>query len=167
MKSIMNFCIVLAFCITVPACVFSGSGPSGDSTEEMIAGAKALDQRFIDAYNQGDLDAMMENYWKSPDVVLFDPGSMENRGWNAIRESMQATFSSMPGGKMEMTESHYIVAGEMVIGWGRWTWSGQMPDGSSMTMEGRYTDVKAKRNGKWVYILDHASAPLPPPPSEM
>jgi len=30
-------------------------------------------------------------------------------------------------------------------------------------MEGRYTDVKAKRDGRWVYLLDHASAPIPPP----
>ena len=28
---------------------------------------------------------------------------------------------------------------------------------------GRYTDVKAQRDGKWVYIIDHASVPLPPP----
>lgn len=33
-------------------------------------------------------------------------------------------------------------------------------------MMGRYTDIKAERDGKWVYIMDHASMPLPPPSAE-
>lgn len=32
-----------------------------------------------------------------------------------------------------------------------------------MEMRARYSDVKAKRDDKWVYIFDHASVPLPPP----
>ena len=31
-------------------------------------------------------------------------------------------------------------------------------------IEGRYTDVKRMHDGKWVYVMDHASVPLPPPP---
>jgi hypothetical protein len=30
-------------------------------------------------------------------------------------------------------------------------------------MEGRYTAVGKKIGGKWYYVADHASAPLPPP----
>ena len=37
-------------------------------------------------------------------------------------------------------------------------------DGKPTEMTGRYTDVKAERDGKWVYLMDHGSAPLPPPP---
>jgi hypothetical protein len=35
---------------------------------------------------------------------------------------------------------------------------------SPQVMEGRYSDVKAPRDGKWVYATDHASVPLPPRP---
>ncbi len=167
MKTIINICSALAICVTLQACVFSGSGPSGDSPEQMIAAARAVDDKFVEAYNNGDVDAVMETYWNNPGVVLYDPGALEIRGWDAIKMSMAETFSSMPGGRMEFTEKNEMVAGDMVIGWGRWRWTGEMPDGSSMSMDGRYTDVKAKRDGKWVYIIDHASAPLPPPPSEM
>ena len=31
-------------------------------------------------------------------------------------------------------------------------------------VEGRFSDVKAQKDGKWVYIIDRASVPLPPPP---
>jgi hypothetical protein len=34
-----------------------------------------------------------------------------------------------------------------------------------MELDGRFTDVKTQRDGKWVYILDHASAPMPGPPA--
>ena len=40
------------------------------------------------------------------------------------------------------------------------------PDGEPLQMEGRYTDAKAERDGKWVYLVDHASVPIPPPPSD-
>ena len=30
---------------------------------------------------------------------------------------------------------------------------------------GRFTDVKGQRDGKWVYLMDHGSVPLMPPPA--
>jgi ketosteroid isomerase-like protein len=56
-------------------------------------------------------------------------------------------------------------AGDVVIGWGLWRVTVAGPDGAPVEVVGRYTDVKAERDGTWVYILDHASAPLPPPPA--
>ena len=38
-------------------------------------------------------------------------------------------------------------------------------DGTSTVLQGRYSDVKAQRDGQWVYIMDHASVPLPPAPA--
>jgi hypothetical protein len=32
-------------------------------------------------------------------------------------------------------------------------------------MAGRYTDVQEKRNGRWVYVVDHASAEPEPAPA--
>jgi hypothetical protein len=34
---------------------------------------------------------------------------------------------------------------------------------STPDLRGRYTEVTMKKNGKWVIVLDHAVAPLPPP----
>jgi len=33
-------------------------------------------------------------------------------------------------------------------------------------MAARYTDVARKINGQWLYIADHASVPLAPPPDD-
>ena len=42
------------------------------------------------------------------------------------------------------------------------------PDGTPIEVHGRYTDVKAERDGRWVYLVDHGSVPTsaqePPEP---
>jgi len=37
--------------------------------------------------------------------------------------------------------------------------------GAAQTMEGRYTSVAVRKSGKWMYVVDHASLPIPPPPA--
>jgi ketosteroid isomerase-like protein len=59
---------------------------------------------------------------------------------------------------------NYKVLGDSVVSWGKWRFTVTPPGGTPEIMDGRYTDLKAKRDGKWVFVLDHASAPLPPPP---
>lgn len=82
-----------------------------------------------------------------------------------MKEGMAQFIANMPTRNLELIESNYKVAGDVVIGWGKWRLTMTPPEGGSVVIEGRYTDVKAQRDGKWVYILDHGSAPLPPPPA--
>jgi len=141
-----------------------GCAPKGENPEHMIAAARALDQQFVAAYGKGDVDGVMATYWNSPDLVSYPPDAMETRGWRATRENLTHFFATVPGADLELTEMNYKVAGDMVLSWGRWRLTMTSPAGESTAIEGRYSDVKAKRDGKWVYILDHASVPLPPPP---
>lgn len=138
--------------------------PQGASTETMIAAANALDEAFVAAFNQGDAGALASLYWDSPDVVSFPPGEMQARGLAAIKASNERLFQALPGARLELTEKHQMRAGDVVIAWGLWRVTTPAPDGTTSEVTGRFTDVKAERNGKWVYLLDHASAPLPPPP---
>jgi ketosteroid isomerase-like protein len=43
------------------------------SPNRMKADAAAVDRRFQEAFNKGDLDGIMACYWKSPDVVMHPP----------------------------------------------------------------------------------------------
>jgi ketosteroid isomerase-like protein len=135
-------------------------GPAPAATpEQMIQASKQLDQEFLAAFNKGDMDALMATYWKSPDLVVYPPDSLEALGWEAAKKAM----GGLKGMKLELVSSHYRVFGDAVLGWGRWKLSGTGPDGSPINAEGRYTDVRELKDGRWVYTLDHASAPLPPP----
>jgi uncharacterized protein (TIGR02246 family) len=135
-----------------------------ETPDQMIAAAKALDAEFFRAFNAGDADAVAATYWRSPEVVSYPPDTMEVRGWDAIKAGFAQAFTAMGGAKLESLDAHYLVAGEYVLSWGRWKMTLPGADGTPVTMEGRYTDVKAKRDGKWVFIQDHASAPMSPPP---
>ncbi len=161
MKNFIRFSLITVLLGFALSCA-----PQGESPEKMIAAAKALNQQFIAAYNSGDVDGVMATYWNSPDLVSFPPDAMEAHGWSEVKAGIAGFLNSAPGLKLELLESNYQAVGDVVLGWG--TWRITIPTGADqpLVLNGRYSDVHAKRNGKWVYILDHASVPLPPPPAK-
>jgi ketosteroid isomerase-like protein len=137
-----------------------GCSPQANNAQ-MIGSAIALDQRFLHAFNRGDVDAVMATYWNSPDLIVYSPTIAEAHGWKAAHDALAEAMTGATGARLELTESHYQVAGEFVIAWGKWRMSIPSLDGFPFEIEGRYTNVKAQKKGKWVVILDHASIPWP------
>ena len=105
----------------------------------------------------------MDTYWNSPDLVSYPADTMQVKGWQATKERTTRAFASMNGASLELLETNYKAISDLVISWGTWRLSMPSTAGSRVEVIGRYTDVKSQRGGKWVYILDHASVPLPPP----
>ncbi len=143
------------------------AAPPPPDTAAMIAAATALDEQFLTAFNAGDVAAMNSLYWNSPEAMSFMPDVMVSRGIDGIRAGNETGIPAMhaAGAALTINESHHIVVGEAVVSWGLWTMTLNGPDGMPTEMQGRFTDVKAERDGKWVYLVDHASVPLPPPPA--
>ena len=154
--------VIVAFAL-LAACA---QAPPKPDTQAMVAAANKLDQSFIEAFNRGDADALAALYWNSPDVVSYPPDTLQASGVEAIRKANAASFSAMKGAKLELTETHQVPAGDVVIGWGLFRVTVPLADGKTTEMVGRYTDVKSERDGKWVYLMDHGSMPLPPPPAK-
>lgn len=158
--------VSLALGLTV-ACASPPEPPAvqGPTPDEMIASAKALDASFLAAFNGGDVEALNALYWNSPDVVSFYPDGSAI-GIDALKAANAATMEIMQGNAtLELTEVHYTVIGDSVATWATWKMTMPGPDGSPMELTGRYTDLKAERDGKWVYTIEHVSVPMPPPPS--
>jgi ketosteroid isomerase-like protein len=162
MKRMSNLATVVAVLGLAWGCA---SAPQVPDAEAMVASANALDQSFLEAFNRGDVEAVSSLYWDSPDVVSFPVDALQARGMGELKAAAAQSAAAMPGARLELTESHQMPAGDVVIGWGLWRVTVAGPDGAPVEVVGRYTDVKAERDGTWVYILDHASAPLPPPPA--
>jgi uncharacterized protein (TIGR02246 family) len=129
-------------------------------TEVRVAAANKLDQAFLEAFNKGDAEALSGLYWNSPETVSFPPDALQLRGSVAIREGNVMSVAAMKGAKLEFTETHQRAAGDVVIGWGLYRITIPGANGKTTGMNGRYTDVKAERDGKWVYLMDHASVPM-------
>jgi len=137
--------------------------PKAPDTTAMVSAAEALDKAFEDAFNKQDAKAIAALYWSSPDVVSFPPDTMELRGPAAIERANAEFFTAMPGAKMQLYNVFYTPVGDKIFTSGKWRVTIPNPAGGSETMEGRYTDLKGQVDGKWVYLMDHASIPSPPP----
>jgi ketosteroid isomerase-like protein len=130
--------------------------PERATPAAMVAAADALDAAYVAAFNRGDIDAIDALYWNSGETISFPSDVMEARGIGAIREANARAVASARGAQLTIVEAHNLPVGDAVVGWGRWRLT---PPGGATPVEGRYTDVKAERGGRWVYILDHASVP--------
>jgi ketosteroid isomerase-like protein len=158
MQRLLSLTLLFALFLFSIGCMERAQDPA-----QMIAAADELDEKFFDAYNNKDLDAMMNLYWNSPDVVSFPPGEMMLKGFDQLKESFSKDFEQGLDSKLELVEHNNRVEGSVVVGAGIWRYTMNIPGSEPMVIEGRYLDVKAERDGKWVYIYDHASVPLPPP----
>lgn len=157
--------VALAVMAVASACAPAAPAtPAGPTPAEMMAAADALDAQFRDAFNKGDATALMATYWNSPDLVSIGPDGMGTRGWEACNAAAAEMFKAMPGATIAWGSKRNDVQGDVVIGSGTWKLTIPTPDGPQV-IEGRFSDVKALRDGKWVYIMDHASVPLPPQPA--
>ena len=127
------------------------------------SGAKALDDAFVKGVTAGDIEAVVALY--AADATLYPPGEMVAKGRDAIRAVWGGFLSANKVTECKLFETGYRTSGDTSIGWGRFSMTFQpKAGGAPATLEGRFTDVAVKKGGKWHYILDHASAPLPPPP---
>ena len=164
-KARLSFCVALItlFVACAPAPPPPPAAPAGPTPAELKTAAEELDQKFLAAFNKGDAAALMATYWNSADLVSAGPEDTFITGFANAQASSEAMFKSMPGAKIEFLSHNNRVEGNVVLGWG--TWRITIPaQPKPQVVEGRFTDVKAMKDGKMVYVMDHASVPLPPPP---
>jgi ketosteroid isomerase-like protein len=135
---------------------------SSSSPEKMVAAAAALDQQYVDALNKGDVAAVMALYPSNAEIVSYAPDGSRLQGWQAIRDYYAKSIESAPGAKYEFTSTHNKAVGNVVLGWGTFRGKIEGKGGPPVVIEGRYTDVKTARGGKWGYIMEHGSLLSPP-----
>jgi ketosteroid isomerase-like protein len=93
---------------------------------------------------------------------------MEARGTAAIRAAYEGLVGANKITNAAIT-STYQTSGDLSSGWGTATLTlTPKAGGAPQTMTVRVTAVAKKVNGKWLYVADHASVPMPPgpPPSK-
>lgn len=130
----------------------------------LAQGVKDLDKAWIKAAKAGDLDALTKLY--APNATVYPPDGPEAKGPDAIRTGFQTLFGANTVQDMVMNYDYYRQAGTLSVASGRFTMTlAPKAGGSPQTMEGRFTSVAERKGGKWLYVSDHASMPMPPPPA--
>lgn len=141
--------IFLLFFAASTFCAQNGLNPAGAA--------------FVKAVNAGDVEGIVALY--RDDAVSYPPDMMEDKGKDAIRKSWTDLFAQYTA-KLELNNGFYEDHGDVSIAWGNFTMTlTPKAGGEPMKIEGRYTDASIKEKGKWLYIVDHASVPMAPPPS--
>lgn len=151
--------VVLAFLVAggLSACAIpignsEGGGDwrgAGGHTAAVVA---VLDEQ-VAAWNRGDIEAFMDGYWQSPELI-FTSGGRVQRGWRTTLERYRATYGtsreSMGTLSFYDLEVHAL-ADDAAWALGRWALRGRED------VSGVFTLVFRRLDGDWRIVHDHTS----------
>ncbi len=126
-----------------------GQQPSSSDREAILIVMDRQEQ----AWNQGDVDAFMEGYWKS-DSLVFMGSDGPKYGWDNILSDYKVRY---PDRKSMGKLTFYILQlnalnDDHALMIGKWDLARDAGD-----IGGFFTLVWRKVNGKWVIVSDHTS----------
>ncbi len=146
-------------CLFVRAVIVGGilaAAASVSAAPSAPEGVEGVDAAWAKAVKANDLEAVMACY--APDAVAWLPDMPEARGEKAIREAYRGLFSANTIQDAAWSDAHYQTVGSRSVGWGRFVLTlTPKATGKSIALPGRFVVVAEKRNGRWVYVVDHAS----------
>jgi len=121
---------------------------------------QALQEAFMTALLANDVDGLAACYAK--DATNFPLDSLTGVGPDSVRASWSGFFDAYRVTDAQLSEAHMEVLGSTAVAWGLFTIVAEpVGGGEPVEMQGRYMDVSKSIDGKWLYIADHASMPLP------
>jgi len=119
-------------------------------------GVAQVEDAWRTAMLANDVEAIVKLY--AADATLWIGGTPRLDGTDAIRATYAAWLGANTIKDVTFTNRKAQTSGDLSVGWGEYTVT-LVPKagGDAETHSGRFSDVAAKRNGKWLYIVDHAS----------
>ena len=110
-----------------------------------------MHQLFTEAFNAGDIDALMELY-ESGASIEPEPGKLVE-GKDAIREVLNG-FLALKG-KINLETKKAVQTGDLGLLHGQWSLAGTDPDGNPVNLSGNTTEVvRRQADGSWLYAID-------------
>jgi len=121
---------------------------------------EALQEAFMAALRANDAAGLAACY--TDDAVNFPVDSLVGTGPASVMASWNGFFSAFKVVEANLSRGHLETHGDTAIAWGLFTLLAEPAGGGdAVEMKGRYMDVSRNVDGKWLYVADHASMPLP------
>lgn len=135
---------------------------AGRAFADATAEARAVDEGFGQAVYAGDVAAALAFY--ADDATAIYPGAGEEGTGKAGIEKLLSTFPKKA--KLIFTDNRaFSIDDTHIMNINHWEFSAPGPHGKPMVMKGRSSELLVKGvDGRWRYLVDHASVGLPPPP---
>lgn len=124
--------------------------------------AKEHSEAFSQACSAGDVPGVLALYEDDATVIWPGQGDVA-KGKAQFEKLVTATCkASAPPLKLKSQDSTQV-GDDYIVNVGMWEDTVTGPDGKPATVDVRTTEVLHRNNGKWRYIVDHASIGMPPP----
>jgi uncharacterized protein (TIGR02246 family) len=123
-------------------------------------GAKELDEAWSKAVKANDIARILVLYAEDAVVIMPDGAAHGARDVGRYYTDFLAKFTVKD---VEFSDTRYETEDDLSTGWGRYRLTLVPRDGGApVTHDGYFSVVARKHDGKWRYVLDHASAMLAP-----
>ena len=111
-----------------------------------------LDVLFVQAFNAGDIEAMMKLYEPAASLTP-QPGQVVS-GTNALREALSGFVARKP--RMTLEARTLAETGGIALTTSKWVLEGTGPDGKPMKTEGQSAEVARRQpDGTWLFVIDN------------
>lgn len=132
------------------------------TSQDSAAAIRALTNRFVGAFNAGNIDAIMSNYIGDQSLVVFDVVPRNQyRGADAYHEAWIDMFSRFEGNAhMEVANQVIAVDGAVAFGHCFMHVTGTDTQGHLIDRWVRVTNGYRKVAGNWLIVLEHISVPV-------
>jgi uncharacterized protein (TIGR02246 family) len=137
---------------------------AGVALADPTADAKAVGDAFAKAMAARDVPAVLALY--RDDATIIWPGrGEEGSGKAAIERIVRDTLASSPKDLEFVQKGNQARAlgSDYIVNVGTWETSFTGPRGRRVTQAVRTSEVLQKVDGRWLYVVDHASVGTPPP----
>lgn len=144
------------------ACLALATAPA---FADPAADAKAHSEAFARAMATRDVAAAVALY--TDDARVIWPGQGEEaRGKVEITKLVTASLKASPDSSPVLVSQDVLPLGDGLIAvLGQWKQDVKGPDGKLETIHIRSSEIVKKIGGKTLYVVDHASIGVPPPPA--
>jgi len=128
-------------------------------------GVVAAFNHLLDGIRHADVNAVMDVYWNSPRLSLFNYNGSVTRGWDQVRENRKSSYPEIKDVKLEVRDVSVTMLGrDAAVVTCQWTQS-QTYKSNPETAAGRMTLVFKRVGNAWKAIHLHSSPESPNPAS--
>lgn len=126
-----------------------------ERTELRASTPEEIHRLWAEAYNAGDLEALLDLY-EDEAVLVPQPGVPPVAGHKAIRSALESFLSQKGDLKIEIATTQVICSGGLALLRSRWKLSGPGRDGKPVAVTHNSAEVaRSQADGSWRYVIDN------------
>jgi ketosteroid isomerase-like protein len=121
--------------------------------------------KLIEGIEHADVAAVMDVYWNSPRLTLFNYNGSVTKTWDQVKKNRESSYPDLKDVKLDVQDLSVSMLGrDGALVTCVWTQS-QMYKGTAESVSGRMTLVFKRVGGEWKAIHLHTSTDTPNPVS--